>query len=151
MAKATGIHWFTPTCMLGYLIAGALFATGHHLFYLRLNGTEVSTTPYLGLPVSHQEVSIAIGTAFAFLAKAALVLAMSLAYVQLFWHEAKPPRSRKAPTLGALDWTYSALDNLLVFFNLPLWWRVPSLQLLAAAVWYVKVLTTSRWSTTQRS
>lgn len=128
-----GIHWLAPISMLGSLIAGILFAVGHHLFYQRLNGTPASTISVLGSDISRQQTSIAIGTAFAFLVKACLVYAVTVAYVQVFWKEAKAPTA--SHTLSSLDDLSCAIDNLLVMCKIPMWLSYWLLLLIATVTW----------------
>ena len=118
-------------------MSGVLFATGHHLFYQRLAGTAVSTDNFnlLGSSISRQEASVAIGTALAFVTKACLVFAISLAFIQVLWREISARNA--APTLATIDNIWSAIANLLVLFNLPLWLKYPLLLLMATAAWYV--------------
>lgn len=128
-----GIHWLAPSSMLGALLAGILLALGHHLFYQRLDGTVANTAGILGSDVSRQQASIAIGTAFAFLVKASLVYAVTIAYVQIFWKEAKAPNA--APTLSTLDDLSCAIDNLLVLFKPSKWISYWLLMVLATVAW----------------
>ena len=81
------VHWYGPTCMLGALLAGILLALGHHIYYATLDENEVPAGDHdLRLfSVSRQQATAAVGTAFAFAVRSALVLAISSAYVQLFW------------------------------------------------------------------
>jgi hypothetical protein len=64
--------------MIVGLVAGALFAVGHHLFYRNLNGQAVNETSY------DQQMNIRIGTGLSYLVRAALVIAIGATYFQLF-------------------------------------------------------------------
>lgn len=123
--------------MLGALFSGALFAIGHHCFYQALAGADVSSDSIhiLGSRISRQEASIAIGTALAFLVKACLVFAITVAYSQVLWRTITA--NIAAPTLATVDKIWSAITNLLVLFDLPLWLKYPILLLLATAAWCV--------------
>jgi len=119
--------------MISALLAGVVFAVGHHLFYHGLAGHAVSDHygKGFGSSVSAQEINIAIGTAFAFLVRACLVLAVSTAYIQAFWRAAKARQSEMNLTVAQLDAAFSALTNLLAFAKGPLWLRNPVLLCLA--------------------
>lgn len=80
------IHWVTPTNISATLLAGIAFALGHHFFYARLSGQNAPTGSYefAGSRPSKQQVNIAVGTAFAFLVKSILAIAVGISYTQLF-------------------------------------------------------------------
>ncbi|KAK0787274.1 hypothetical protein LTR02_006467 [Friedmanniomyces endolithicus] len=122
------IHLTAPVTMISALLAGVVFAVGHHLFYHGLAGHAVSDHygKGFGSSVSAQEINIAIGTAFAFLVRACLVLAVSTAYIQAFWRAAKARQSEMNLTVAQLDAAFSALTNLLAFAKGPLWLRNPN-------------------------
>lgn len=61
--------------MVGFLLLGGAVGLGHHYFYQSLNDT---TTPNN----FSQQMNIAYGTAFAFVAKACMVAAVVCAYTQ---------------------------------------------------------------------
>lgn len=65
------------TIMLSALIAATLFTMAHHLFYASLDGRDTSRTTF------GQARNINIGTAFAFLVKMCLAVAIGAAYSQL--------------------------------------------------------------------
>lgn len=74
--------------MVASLIVGFLFALGHHLFYASLDRQRAATTlehyGILGMNVSIQQFNTAVGTAFAFLVRASLMLSIAIAYFQIF-------------------------------------------------------------------
>ena len=133
-----GIHWHIPAMMTGAIVAGGLFAIGHHLFYQSLAGQPVSDGTFLYSAVSKQQVNIAIGTALAFLVKACLVFAIGVAFIQLFWSASHTFNAARTPTLSRLDSTYGAQHNLWTVLNPALWWRHPLLLAVAAIAWYVR-------------
>ena len=139
MMRLRQIYWLAPASMLSALIAGVLFAIGHHLFYCSIANTEAGSTSLnvLGSSVSRQATSIAIGTAFAFLVKLCLVYAVAVAYVQVFWYDMKTGNPK--PTLATLDATFSGTRQLLVLFNYVLWMRYPILLLVALTAWYYSI------------
>ena len=129
------IYWKTYTQMFAALIFGILLAVGHHMFYSSLSGKPVDTNSYQVLgahfALSKQEVKIAIGTLFAFLVKAALVLAVAIAYTQVVWKAVK----RQETSLLTVDTLFSILGNVSSFFCVAVWWKYPLLLLLAITVW----------------
>lgn len=136
MALGTRIYWQAPTTVILALIAGTLFAVGHHIFYNSLDGQPAPNDNYniLGSHVSTQQVNIAGGTALAFLVKACLVTAIAAAYAQVFWR-AMLHRNPEV-TLGRLDTTFSAISNIHHLFKMWIWWRYPVLFSLALIAWY---------------
>lgn len=133
MGNNTTPHWLAPVSMLAALAGGVVLAGGHHLFYRHLEGRAASTGNVFGSSISMQQANIAIGTAFAFLVKSALVFAMSIAFAQLFWREAR--HAVESPSLARLDSMYSAFDNIVGLCTIPLWLRYPLLVIVAAAAW----------------
>jgi hypothetical protein len=123
--------------MLTALTAGILLALGHHLFYQRLNGTETPTDDlrFANLSYSKQQMNIQVGTAFAFLVKASLVVSVSIAYAQVFWGAFSGSHHRKPPTLSNIDTAFSALGSVLALLKFPVWLRHPVLLSLAALTW----------------
>lgn len=137
MKSTRGIHWVTPVTMVASLVAGCLLSLGHHLFYMHLTGTDAPTGRYsiAGTEVSKQKFNTAVGTAFAFLVKSMLTLAIAIAYVQAFWRTIKV--SEKGQRLSTLDTTFSILGNALNFVKLHIWIKFPLLFLLAVIAWSV--------------
>lgn len=139
MSRISSIHWFAPTLMLSASVAGVLFAIGHHLFYQSIDGKSASRGGYalFGASISAQETAIATGTAFAFIVKSCLVLAVAVAAVQVFWgsrfiHDATIP-----PTLQRLDSAYSANSDITALLNWRTWKKFPLLMVLALIGWSV--------------
>lgn len=133
------IHWTAPALMVGSLIVGVLFALGHHLFYASLDRKHASTSldgyDVLGMHVSTQQSNTAIGTAFAFLVRACLLLSISTAYFQiLIWSVRK--HETRGTKLVHLDVMTSALNDLLSLASFKIWWRRPWLWVLAVIAWY---------------
>lgn len=131
------MHWSAPVSTLGSLVAGFVFILAHHLFYQSLNGTLVSDDAPFGFEISQQQVNVAVGTAFAFLAKACLVVAVSAAFVQIFWHTIRAQRMEAAPTLERIDAVYSTLDNAFEMLNVRSWYTHPVLMVVAGLAWFV--------------
>lgn len=133
------IHWTAPTAMVASLIVGTLFALCHHLFYASLDRKHASTSlqgyHVLGTDVSIQQLNTAVGTAFAFLVRACLMLSISIAYFQiLIWNVGK--HETKGTTLAHLDVMTSALQDLVSLASFKTWWRHPWLWVLAVVAWY---------------
>lgn len=139
MKSTRGIHWVTPVTMVASLVAGCLLSLGHHLFYMHLTGTDAPTGRYsiAGTEVSKQKFNTAVGTAFAFLVKSMLTLAIAIAYVQAFWRTIKV--SEKGQRLSTLDTTFSILGNALNFVKLHIWIKFPLLFLLAVIAWSISI------------
>jgi len=67
--------------MVGSLLLGTLLAVGHHMYYASMNGHPV------GQSRLQQETYVAAGVAFTFLVRAFILLAVGIAFTQLFWHD----------------------------------------------------------------
>ena len=137
MAKHTRVHWLAPTSMWCTFLAGTLLAIGHHLFYNSLDGKEASAARlHLGrLSYTEQQVNITIGTAFAYLVKASLVISVSIAYAQVFWRAFEVSSLENHLALRDIDTVFSALSNALALLNFPIWLKQPTLLLLATLAW----------------
>ncbi|KAK4445775.1 hypothetical protein QBC34DRAFT_471610 [Podospora aff. communis PSN243] len=129
--KPTAVHWKTPVTMLLGLVAGALFAVGHHIFYRDLDGKAVSDASY------DQQMNIRIGTGLSYLVRAALVIAIGAAYFQLFWRTLL----RTAVPLAAVDSLADLLGSPLSFFDLAALRANPFLFFIAAVSWLVPFAT----------
>ena len=122
-----GIHWKAPFVMLSSLLLGIVFIIGHHLFYQSLHHTPT------GDAIFEQQVNTGIGTAFAFIVRMFLVIAIGTAYWQLFWHQI-----RARPTsVAQLDTMSSIISSALEFFSIRTLFRFPVMALMAAFIWYV--------------
>ena len=143
-AVSNKIHWLAPTTIVLSLLVGTAFAVGHHLFYWNLDGdTAQNDNVYvLGTSVSRQQLNIAGGTAFAFIVKAALTTAVSIAYVQLLWRNLTRSSSQAA-TLCTFNNLFAVFNNGFLLGKVWIWWRYPLLFCLAATAWYY-VIATSR-------
>jgi len=134
--RLRNIHWLVPASAVGSLVAGILFAIGHHLFYNSLGG---KTPPlvmhkFAGSHISGQALNLAIGTTFTFLVRSCLAFAMSLSYIQLAWYTIK--RSSRDHTISDIDKVTSALSNILVVLNVSTWTKWPLMLLIALLSWY---------------
>jgi hypothetical protein len=103
------------------------FAVGHHVFYRSLDQLSVDENLF------NQQTNIAIGTAFAFLFRANLVLATCTAYWQVFWATAL----RNTLTISNMDALAGVLGSLLDFASVKTFFRNPGLAILALLAWIV--------------
>lgn len=135
------IHWFGPTSMLAAFIAGLAFALGHHVFNNSLNDEEVPQGNYTissyKSGISKQESYLTAGTAFAFAVRTCLVIAISTAYVQLFWRALATQLCNRSFTLENVDKAYSALRNATLLANFSGWRSFPMMFAIALIAWYV--------------
>ncbi|KAL8869434.1 MAG: hypothetical protein Q9174_004274, partial [Haloplaca sp. 1 TL-2023] len=133
------IHWSAPGLMVASLLVGTLLALGHHLFYDSLDRQPAATTledyGVLGMQVSIQQVNTAVGTTFAFLVKACLMLSISIAYFQIFMWSVGT-YGKTGTQLSHLDVMTSALHDLISLASFKTWLRRPWLWLLAVVAWY---------------
>lgn len=129
------IRWVTPSWMVASLAIGVLFALGHDLFYQSLHGKAATDSAFTlaGSEVPQQQFNLAVGTALAFLVKASLVSAVSLAYLQAVWRAARS--SSRPITLGNMDVFMWALVDALALVNFSTWLRWPLLFLIAVIAW----------------
>lgn len=125
--------------MLGSFVVGVLLAAGHHLFYTSINASPATNRhrAFYGVSVpSGQQLNLAVGTAFAFLVKAAFIVSVSTAYYQMFWKYVQDvSTATQAPRLGQVDAQFSATSNILAFAKTSSMWRHFLLSLLALLVW----------------
>ncbi|KAK7946248.1 uncharacterized protein PG986_010569 [Apiospora aurea] len=136
MIRVPSPYWWTPFLMVASFFVGVMFAIGHHLFYASLDAspTQGADFVFLGASYSSQQFNLAVGTAFAFLVKAALVFSVSIAYIQLFWRQLKYNTEKGQPsTVEHTDSLYSVLESLCSLFNAPVMYKYPVLFLVAAA------------------
>ncbi|KAF2658592.1 hypothetical protein K491DRAFT_755910 [Lophiostoma macrostomum CBS 122681] len=142
MAHRPHVYWWTPFLLFASLLVGVVFALGHHFFYRSLADKPTSTGSYsiAGHQYPDQQVNIAVGTAFAFLAKAALVLAVSTAYYQVFWRSVRREADiGRPPTLARTDSAFSAPTNIISLLNAPVWVRYPLLCMMALTMWLIPI------------
>lgn len=137
------VHWLAPLSMLAALLASILFALGHHLFYWNLHGTNVPqsdltfTMTGFSATISRQQLTLAIGTTFAFATKSCLVIAVSTAWVQYFWKTLARRYSKKPLTLENVNTAYSVIHNAFILASLTGWRKFSPLFTLALLAWSV--------------
>ncbi len=135
-----GIHWLAPTTVAVALLAGVLFAVGHHLFYASLRGQPVHNDDLkvLGGNISRQQINITAGTIFAFLVNFCLGTALTTAYAQVFWKALL----RQRATLETWDAAFSATSNIFFIGKVWVWWHFPLLGAFAIIAWLLPFATT---------
>ena len=137
MSRLRTVHWLAPTTMLMSLLGGYLLVLGHHFFYANLDHKLVMTQSYSfpGNKLPPQQLNISIGTALALLVKICLAIAVSTAYVQMFWRSTSSAKQR--PTLVELDLATSSLTNIVSLCSPKFSLRYPLLVLPAIIFWSV--------------
>ena len=135
--KHNGPHWRAPAVMLSSLLIGTALAIGHHAFYASLAGTAVSSDPIkvVGWTTTQQQINVAVGTAFAFVVKASLILACSTAYMQLLFGAI----NRESFRLEVLDNWFGGLNDFWSFMCVGTYWRYPLLTLAALTCWLLPI------------
>ncbi|KAI5367422.1 hypothetical protein Slin14017_G024580 [Septoria linicola] len=123
--------------MLSSLLVGVALAIGHHAFYASLAGTAVSSDPIkvVGWTTTQQQVNVAVGTAFAFVVKASLILACSTAYMQLLFGAI----NRQSFKLSQLDNWFGGLSDFWSLMCVSTYWRYPLLTLVALTCWSLPI------------
>ncbi|KAF2109692.1 hypothetical protein BDV96DRAFT_635959 [Lophiotrema nucula] len=140
MARHALLAGWTPSIMILSFLAGMLLAFGHHLFYASLRDRPTTSVSLMSGRYKGQQLTIAIGTALAFLVQAAFVLAVSTAYYQIFWAYIKrDAKSNNPPTLGRLDTVHSASSSIISLLTVPVWFHYPLLFFMALTVWLIPI------------
>jgi len=117
------MHWTLPINTTLSLLVGVGLALGHHLFYRELAGQVAPPGEYvLGQSrFPKQQFNIAVGTAFAFLVKSSLTLAITCSWIQLFWFVLR--RTSTHPRLVDVDHAFSLLHDFRALFRISMWYR----------------------------
>jgi cation transport ATPase len=121
--------WKSYTMMSALLVFALGAAIGQHEWYNYLNGRAVNQVPI------DQSWAIRVGTAFAFLFKAAAAAAVGIAFCQGFWFSVR----RGAFRVNSLDAMFQVLSNPFKFFNTALILKAASLFILAILVWLLPI------------
>ena len=125
--RSLRIHWQAPTVIVLSFASSLALAVGHHLFYASLDHIPVEDNAF------SQQTNLAIGTGFAFLFRACLVIATCTAYWQVFWHTAL----RKTLTISSADALTGVLGSLVEFTHVRAFFFNPGLAALALLAWLV--------------
>lgn len=136
MAQQRQIYWVTPVTIGLAFATGILLALGHHLFYQHLAGSAVPAGDYNAplVGVSKQQFNIAVGTAFAFLVKSMLSLAVTASYTQVFWRTLGT--AKRGIPVDKVDTIFSLVQNILGLFRVSAWHRYWLLICMAWIFWY---------------
>ena len=129
------LGFWTSAGMFAALAVAVALAMGHHFFYAHLAGTtmpEGDFWKHSWFTLSRQQFNLTIGNAFAFLIKASLGIAVSIAYAQLFWQAIQSQPAK----ISSIDVMYSALSDLTTVARVKVWWRHPLLLLFVLIIWY---------------
>ncbi|KAF4453860.1 hypothetical protein F53441_3546 [Fusarium austroafricanum] len=102
--KAWEVYRHRPWNMCVLVVVGTLFAIGHHLFYLNLDGKEADD----------QSLMLRYGTVIAFCAKASLGTAVALSFYQKAWQVVRYKMAR----LETVDSIFTANSDV---FSLLTW------------------------------
>ncbi|QIX02172.1 hypothetical protein AMS68_007689 [Peltaster fructicola] len=145
IAAACDAHPSLATSMLMILslLLAILSALGHHLFFSKLNQTEVqywATVTVGRLTATWQQLNSYAGNALAILTKILLSIAVGIAYMQVFWYAAKRHPKPCLRKVAELDTAYGALNNPLVVFHVPLWLHNRALILIAVTAWLLPII-----------
>lgn len=125
--KFPGAKSYATMFML--LLAATGTAVGQHLYYDYLNGRGVNN-----LPVPQSWI-IRVGTAFAFLFKTCLVMAVGVSFCQVFWYLIR----RTALKVESIDAIFVLLQSPLSFFVADIWARTWPLILLGVISWVIPI------------
>ncbi|KAL9632579.1 MAG: hypothetical protein Q9204_003730 [Flavoplaca sp. TL-2023a] len=137
----SNVHWLAPTTIVLALVTGFILTLGHHFFYYSLDGEPVSTESYrfVGKTIPKQQFNTSVGILFALLVRTLLSIAVSTAYVQLFWRGLRT--AKQPPRLAELDWASSGVNNVLRLFNFKYWRKFSGLVALAMVFWCLPIAT----------
>ncbi|EXJ79163.1 hypothetical protein A1O3_08664 [Capronia epimyces CBS 606.96] len=147
--ESNHVHWKAPTLMLFPTAVGIGLALGQHFFYQHLDGraTDGSDTKF------SQALNTGIGTAFAFLVRSFLVLAMGTAYAQLFWQRLR----HKQVKFTEIDSLFAILTSLMDLLRWRIWIHHPLLAIVALLAWMLPLTAvvaptalTTHWSENSR-
>lgn len=117
-------RWRKIWYMAGSLAVGIVLAVGHDIFYRYLAGRRVDA-------ILSQTWVTNIGTAFAFLFRMFLVISAGIAFVQLQWKTMKS----QSFEVEEVDNMSGMLEDIFSLLYARLWWKVPTLTIIAAISW----------------
>lgn len=127
MARARSYaHWIVPTTLIVSFTAGIALVIGHHYFYSTLHMVPIDQARW------SQDTNNSVGTAFAFLVRAALVITISTTFWQVFWS-----RLRRPLPLSTIDDLSSQLRTLYQLLNPSVLKASPLLSALALLAWLI--------------
>ena len=114
--------------MVAIFLFGTGLAGGNHFYYQHLSGKPVGSSAFHGLNIS-QEISRAIGNAFAIAVKTAFVAVIGISLVQRFWHVTRVKELR----VKEIDAVFAASSgNPFLPSSCPSWWFATTFSVLAS-------------------
>jgi hypothetical protein len=119
-----GVGWRQPLAMVVLFILGIITCAGHHIYYQYHVGRAVGDS-------TNQNVIVAIGTGFTFLALFFLNSANGIAITQYIWIVVK----RHAMTIGGLDKLFGINSDVTSFISWELWKRCKFALFLGLVCW----------------
>lgn len=120
------LHWWKPVLwMIGLMGTGVAFALGHHIGYQKLDGKSQDAFS--------QSWAHNLGNAAAFIVKTSFTLAVSIAFQEMLWFNAR----RRALKVSTLDSLFTILANPLNFFSVDALKNAPLVTVLAAIAWTI--------------
>lgn len=120
------IDWRGPSVMIFCFSLAILFAIGHHLLNICLDGKAVAE-----ISLDQQWISRAVN-AMAYMVKMLLVVATGIAYFQFVWQHAR----RRPLKIADFDSMFGSLDNIFELRHARFWLRRPILMLTVLIIWY---------------
>jgi hypothetical protein len=114
-------YWNSAWNMYFFLVAGIMFAVGHHIFYSGLHGQDAE----------NQLRMLRYGATLSFLCKASLAAAVILAFRQRVWMTVR----RKTLSVDAVDSLFAAAEDMTAVFNFEVFKQAKVAMLLAVYVW----------------
>jgi hypothetical protein len=119
--KAWNVYRHKPWNMCLLVLIGTLFAVGHHLFYLNLDGEEAI----------NQSLMLRYGTIIAFCAKASLGTAVTIAFHQRAWRVVRYKTAR----IETINSIFTANSDIFSLFTWSSIWKTKVGTLLAIYCW----------------
>ncbi|KAJ6535760.1 hypothetical protein B0H19DRAFT_1184132 [Mycena capillaripes] len=118
--------------MTGCVLAGAILAAGHHVYFTSLHLTPSDGTVHVGgQAIPHQKITNFVATVFIFLVKLCLSQSIAKAFDQRLWYTVR----RSAMKLSGLDALFSVLGDPSAFLNFEMVWRAKLAAGLAFVAW----------------
>lgn len=127
--RLSSLPWKTPSTIILAFFAAVCLAAGHHCFYQSLDGALVHQAAF------SQQFNVGIGTAFAFLVRALLVVSIGTTYWQIFWRTLR----RNTLAVGKIDTLFGLLHNVIHFLKVSTLYRHPLLVFIALLSWTVPI------------
>jgi hypothetical protein len=119
------IYWSGPTLIVVPFLLGLCSAVAHHVLHASFDTKWV-------IDDILQQWLLRISTGLAFLTNFFFALSASTSYVQWFWYQLRQSRLQ----LNEANALFGILADLSRFFRSPIWWRTPTIAVLALIVWY---------------